>query len=419
MPVFRARVLTPVDVETVADWPDARVEVADGRFVSVGPWTGGPCDADLRPRVLVPGFVDAHVHFPQTRIVGRASGPLLDWLAGATFPEEARFADPAHAEAVAAIFARSLAAAGTTDALVYGPVFPGATDALARVLRRTGQRAILGPVWMDADSPPALETSVEATIDGLDALREAHHGQDGLALAVIPRFALSCSRRGLAAAGDYAARHGLRVSTHLAENLVECALVRERFGADYLDVYADAGLLVPGSVYAHVIHLDDRAWDRFAAARAVVAHCPDSNAFLGSGTFPVGAALDRQIPVAIGTDIAAGRSFRVATTLSFAYDNALRAGVSPSLARLWWWGTRGGALALGRDGGAVAPGLAADWLELDVPPWAETPAQVLGALLFDLDAPRPARTVVGGRVVYDRAADGVVPWAGRSFASSQ
>lgn len=412
MTVLRARALTPVDADTVVDWPDARVEIVDGRFVSIGPWTGGACDEDLRPHVIVPGFVDGHIHFPQTRIVGRASGPLLDWLAGATFPEEARFADPAHAASVAEVFARSLAAAGTTWGLVYGPVFPDAVDALARTLRRRGQHARLGPVWMDDDSPAALTTSIEATTAGLDALREDHHGRDGIEIAVIPRFALSCTRKALEAAGRYAADHQLTVSTHLAENRVECALVRERFGVDYLDVYADAGLLVPGAVFAHTIHLTDAAWDRFAAAGAVVAHCPDSNGFLGSGTLPVGAVLDRGIPLTVGTDIAAGRSFRVPTTLSFAYDNALRDGRFVTPARLWWWGTRGGALALGRDDtGALVAGMAADFLELELPPWVETREEVLAAILFDLDAARPVRTFVAGRVVYERAVDGVTPWA--------
>jgi guanine deaminase len=413
MPVLRARVLTPVSADR-ADWiPDARVVVEGGRIGSVGPWSGGTCDEDLRPGVLLPGFVDAHVHYPQTRIVGAATGPLLDWLDRSTFPEEARFADPAHAARVAEIFAVSLAAAGTTLPFVYGPVFPEATDALLRVLDARGQRAIAGPVLMDDACPAPLTLPVPAAMEGLEGLAERWHGRDGrFEIAAIPRFSLCCTREMMVKAGEIAARRGLWVSTHLSENLEECRVATSRSGLpDYLAVYEDAGLVHRRSVYAHCIHLSASEWDRFAAAGAVVAHCPDSNAFLGSGHMPTGEVLRRGIPVAIGTDVAAGRSFRVPRILSSAYDNALATGLTLDPRQLLWWGTRGGALALGRpDLGAVAEGLDADLALFDVPEWVETPDQVLAAVLFDHDAPRPRRTWVRGRVVWDREQAGAMPW---------
>jgi guanine deaminase len=424
MTTLRARVLTP-DPTADGDWPlrwfdDAIIEIdPSGRFARVAPYGGEPVDADVRPGVLLPGFVDAHVHLPQTRIVGSASGPLLDWLTRSTFPEETRFADPGHAATVARAFAAALAAAGTTLAFVYGSVHPAAADAAFAALDARGLRAILGPVLMDEGGPDALMLPPEVALPALDALADRWHGRDGrLEVAVIPRFALSCSARMMREAGALAARRGLWVSTHLAENTAECAAATARFGArDYLSIYEDAGLVHARSVYAHCIHLDDDAWDRFAAAGAVVAHCPDSNDFLGSGGMPLGDVLGRGIPLALGTDVAAGRSFRVPRTASHAYDNALRRGVSAPPAALLWWATLAGARALGHGAvGAVASGFDADFVLVDVPAWVDDADGVLAWTLLYADAPPPRGTWVRGRRVWDRdrhaAAGGVFPWDG-------
>ena len=194
------------------------------------------------------------------------------------------------------------------------------------------------------------------------------------------------------------------MSTHLSENLAECRATCELFGADdYLRVYEDVGLLESKGLFAHCIHLSDSEWERFAAAKAVVAHCPDSNAFLGSGNLPLATVLERGIPLTIGTDVAAGRSFRINRTLSHAYDNALATGRPTKPSELLWWGTRGGAKALGFEHlGLVAPGFEADLVLWEVPPWAETADAVLGALLFDGDLPAPRATWVRGRRVFSR-----------------
>jgi guanine deaminase len=217
-------------------------------------------------------------------------------------------------------------------------------------------------------------------------LADRWHGFDGrLSVAIIPRFTLSCSPPMLRTAGDLAATSDLRVSSHLSENLVECDLVRQRTGAaDYLSTYEDAGLLRAGSVWAHCIHLSDSEWDRFAAAGAAVAHCPDSNDFLGSGGMPLAPARSRGIAVAVGTDVAAGRSFRVPRTLSHAWDNAARQGEPCSPAWLLHLGTRAGALALGLpDLGSLVPGFEADFVLHDVDADTEAPDAVAGAILFD------------------------------------
>lgn len=402
MTVLRARVLTPEGPEQVRWIPDARVELADGRITAVTPWEGGPCDEDLRPWVLTPGFVDAHVHFPQTRIVGAASGPLLDWLARSTFPEEQRFADRTHAERIAGIFAERLVAAGTTLAMVYGSVHAGAAQALFEALDARGLRGYAGPVLMDKDCPDALKVPVEPAMDALRALEERWRGHARLQLAVIPRFALSCTPAMLKAAGDLQHELGLWSTTHLSENLVECQVARDTFGApDYLSIYEDAGLVNERSVYAHCIHLSDDEWDRFAKAGAVVAHCPDSNDFLGSGGMPTRKVLDRSIALAIGSDIAAGRSFRIPRILSSAYDNGLRQDLPLAPSWLLWLGTQGSALALGHDAlGAIAPGFHADLVAHDVPAWVEREDEALGWVLFDHDS-RVKRTWIGGEVVWN------------------
>lgn len=411
---IRARVLDPVGPEAVQWWPDAEVRVEGGRITHVGPWTGGVAEVDAREGVLTPGFVDAHVHYPQARIVGAATGPLLDWLQRSTFPEEARFAEPTHAERVADVFTASLAAAGTTLAMVYASVHPAACEALFQAVDRRGLRAIAGPVLMDRDSPPALTLPADQALPAVEALAARWHGRDGrLEVAVIPRFALSCSPALLAGAGALSRRLGLWATTHLSENLDECRVARDRFAAaDYLSIYEQAGLLHARSVYAHCVHLAAAEWDRFAAAGAVVAHCPDSNFFLGSGRMPTRAALERGIPIALGTDIAAGRSYRVPRIASSAYDNALATGLTLSPERLLWWATAGGAAALGHpELGRVAPGYEADLVWHDLPEWVDDAAGALAWLLFDHDAPRPRRTWVRGEPVWDRDAAGAsYPW---------
>lgn len=407
MPTYRTRLLSPVDPETLRYQADAFVQVdAQGRIAQVEAFHGQSVDEDLRPGVLVPGFVDAHVHYPQARIIGAASGPLLTWLSQTVFPEEARFSDPSHAEAVARQFCYEMARAGTTLAMVYGSVHAEAAGALFTTLDQTGQRAIAGPVLMDRACPAELQVEAPRALAAVERLASRWHGHDRgrLQVAVIPRFAVSCTQAMLSGAGALAERLSLPVTTHLAENHEECRQVLDHFGTeDYLEVYEGAGLVRENAVMAHCLHLDEGAWDRFAHAGAVVAHCPDSNAFLGSGSLSIQAVLDREIPLSVGTDVAAGRSFRVSHTLSAAYDNSLHVGADISPARLFWWGTRGGALALGCDeAGLLEPGFDADMVLLDVPLEAEDPQAILASVLFRHDGPGPRATWVRGKEVWRR-----------------
>jgi len=405
----RARVLSPEGPEELTWIDDALVGLEDGRFAHVGPYDGRPVHMDVRPGVLMPGFVDAHVHFPQTRIIGSASGPLLAWLEKSTFPEEARFEDAAHAAEVSREFADRLTRAGTTLSMVYSSVHPDACFALLDTFAERGLRTIAGPVLMDEHCPEALKLPASEALPALERLVERWHGHDGrIQLAVVPRFALSCSAELMRAAGELAKAHGLWVTTHLSETVAECQVATERFGApDYLTVYDDLGLVHERSVYAHCIHLSEREWDRMAEAGAVVAHCPDSNDFLGSGGMPIAEALRRGVPVSVGTDVAAGRTFQVPRILSSAYDNGLRTGHPLSLAQLLWLGTRGGALALGHDQvGQIAVGKEADMVLVDVPWWAADAEGVLSSVFFDHDRPLPRCVWVRGQVVAGEPEEG-------------
>ncbi|MEO0603245.1 MAG: guanine deaminase, partial [Myxococcota bacterium] len=397
---IRGRVLQPRSPHEVTYHHDGVVTIEGGLITAVEPLDGLPVDLDVRPHVIAPGFVDAHLHAPQTSIVGSATGSLLTWLQTTVFPAEAELADPVRAAALADAFTRRLLAAGTTLSFVYGSVHEAATDALFAALKAVGVRAVAGPVWMDTDCPEALKTPPEVSEAMVRGLVERWHG-DRLKVAVIPRFALSCTPAALSRAGRLARELGLPVSTHLAETIAECTEARRRFGtADYLQVYEDAGLVHDRSVLAHCIHLSDGEWDRLAQTGATVAHCPDSNDFLGSGGMPVAIVRSQGVPVSLGTDIGAGRSFAVYRTMSYAFDNARRQGVDLELSELWWWGTRGGALALGETGtGALEPGLAADLVVLEVPDTAHTAVEVMQHVVFDHDVHPVRQVFVAGQAV--------------------
>ncbi len=403
---LRGRVLCPrAGAPRFDELADAAIELDEaGRIASVGPAPPGCQVPETHPgAVLLPGFVDTHLHFPQTRVIGSASGPLLDWLERSVFPEEARFADPAYAAEVARELCDALIAQGTTCAAVYSSSHPGATDALFAELDRRGLRALAGLTLMDRGAPPANLLDAAAALDACAALHERWHGRDRgrLSFSVIPRFALSCSGALLRGAADFASRHGLLVQTHLSENRAELRATAAAFPehADYLAVYEDHGLVGARTVLAHCIWLSGAEWDRVAARGAAVAHCPDSNFFLGSGCMPLARAAARGIRIGLGTDVGAGRTFSLRRVAAAAYDAALVVGegrASPE--ELLWRATCGGARALGLEHviGRVAPGLDADLVAIDVPEAAAGEA-LIDHLLFRHDAGPVRATYVRGR----------------------
>ena len=326
-------------------------------------------------RLVMPGFIDTHVHMPQLDVIGSYGGELIDWLETHTFPAETLYADPARSAAGARLFVDSLLAHGTTSAVVFATSHKVSADALFEVARQRGMRLITGKVLQDRHSPDGLRDDVaQAERDSLDLIAR-WHGTDRLAYAVTVRFAPSSSPEQLAMAGALCASDtSLYLQTHVAENRAEVAWARELFpqARSYLDVYARAGLLHPRSVLAHGIWLDaeDRAAVRDAGAQ--IAHCPSSNLFLGSGLFDWHAAVDARMPVSLATDVGGGTSLSMVRTLAEAYKVQAMAGQ-----RLTAWcalhaATRGAAqaLRLGHEIGTFDIGRHAD---LCVWRWAADP----------------------------------------------
>jgi guanine deaminase len=330
--------------------------------------------AHTRPGTLwMPGFVDTHVHYPQTAIIGSASGPLLDWLATSVFPEEARFADRSYAELIAERFCRSMLSQGTTTAAIFSSSHIGATDVLFNTLARFRLGAELGLTLMDRGAPDdVLCPADEAIADSLELIDRWHNKDDGrLRFCVTPRFGLSCTPHLLREAGRLAARHELFVQTHISENSAELTATAEAFpqARDYLAVYEEFGLLHERSLFAHCIWLSDSEWSRLAQAKASVAHCPDSNFFLGSGSMPLSESFQRQVRVGLGSDVGAGRSFSMRRACARAYDASRITSSAVSPMELLWLASRGGALALHRDDiGVIHPGAFADVICLEPPP---------------------------------------------------
>jgi guanine deaminase len=356
--------------------------------------------------VWMPGFVDTHIHFPQTRVIGSASGPLLQWLETSIFPEEARFKTRAYAQSVATEFCSLLAAQGTTSAAIYSSSDPAATDILFHTMAHRGLRGLVGLTLMDRHAPEALLVEASEALESARCLIERWHGFDDgrLGFCVTPRFAVSCSPTLLRDAGRLAQEYGLAIQTHLSENLSEIEMVRRLFPKhqDYLDVYDDFGLLGARSLLAHCIHLSDANWDTLAGRGCAVSHCPDSNFFLGSGQMPLNAVLSRQIPWGLGTDVGAGRTFSLRRVVASAYDTAMMTGAEVDAETLLWQATTGGAKALGYGDrvGRLEPGFEADMVAIPLDSQVPRDDRIFDALVFRHDVGPVAATYVRGRLIH-------------------
>jgi guanine deaminase len=410
---YRGRILTPLDAGGELRFvDDGLIVVEGGRIALVAPFEreAAPCPIlDLRPRILLPGFIDTHVHFPQTRVIGSASGPLLTWLERTAFPEEARFQREDYARAVAEEFTRKLLAVGTTTSSIFSSSSPRATDVLFEVLAEAGVRAIAGLTLMDQQCPEELCVAREPAIAACERLIERWHGHDQgrLGFAITPRFAVSCSRGLLEDAARLAAAHDLLIQTHLSENQAEGEAVLELHpgASDYLGIYEASGLLTRRTLFAHAIHLSPSEWDRIAAGEAGIAHCPDSNFFLGSGRMRLFEADKRGVKVGLGSDVAGGRSFNIRRAMAYAYDNALALGHPKGPDALLTMATLGGARALGLGAavGSLEAGKEADFIALRLPEYVETREQILGQIAFG-DEGVVERVFVRGRGVWSGAA---------------
>lgn len=345
----------------------ARCGPADALLTSI---PAGTPVTDYRGKLILPGFIDTHIHYAQTDIVASYGEQLLAWLEKYTFPTEARFADPAHAEAVAEFFCDELLKNGTTTALAFATVHPASVDALFSAAHRRRMRMIAGKVLMDRHCPDYLRDTATTGYAESQALIAKWHGLDRLLYAVTPRFAPTSTDEQMTLAGRLYAEHpGLYLQSHVAENRGEVAWVAELYpeARSYLDVYERFGQLGPRSVYAHCIWLDDTDRQRMAATGAAMSFCPTSNLFLGSGLFDLDRAHALGVRVGIGTDIGGGTSFSMLQTLNEAYKILQLNGQSLSAARAFYLATLGGARSLYLDEriGNFETGKEADFVVLD------------------------------------------------------
>lgn len=362
---LRAHILTPLQQGGTRFVRDGLLSWdVDGRLTPFGATAGPSLDLGRGDHLVVPGFVDAHVHLPQYRVRGRFQQALLPWLREHIWPEEARCADLAYLRAVALEFRDACLRSGTTTALIWGS--PHAHSASV-VLDELGPlRALGGDVLMDRNGPKELLRSVQ---HGL-ADAEAHAVRWGARYAVTPRFPPSNEERTLVGAGRIQARHGTLLQSHLAENHDEVLWVRALFprASSYTGVFDDAGCLGPKTVLAHAIHLDDHDVGRIAATGTWIAHCPTSNVALGSGRMPLERWLDQGVRVALGSDVGAGPALSLLDVI--ACGRRIHRGHA-DLAPSRWLGlaTLDGACALGVDAdcGSLEPGKDCDAVILRLP----------------------------------------------------
>nr|WP_174507064.1 guanine deaminase [Acinetobacter sp. Marseille-Q1620] len=338
---------------------DGLLITENGKITWFGTWEQGknhvPANVELEhypEQLIVPGFIDSHIHFPQTEMVGAYGEQLLEWLNTYTFPTEIQFKDKTYADKIAQFFVEELLKNGTTTALVFCTVHPESVDALFEAAEHHNMRLIAGKVLMDRNAPEALLDTAESAYLDSKALIEKWHGRGRALYAITPRFAPTSTPEQLQKAGQLKMEYpDVYVHTHLSENKNEIAWVKELFPEQkgYLDVYDHYGLTGNRSVFAHCVHLEESEWDCMHKTGSAIAFCPTSNLFLGSGLFPLKKAWDKQVKVGLGTDIGAGTSFCQLQTLNEAYKVQQLQGEKLSAFESLYHATLGSAKALDLD----------------------------------------------------------------------
>ena len=357
--------------------PDGLLLLNEGTIVWFGSWQQGEAllppgfaVTEYRDKPIVPGFIDTHIHYPQTEMIGAYGDQLLGWLNNYTFPTESRYGCEQHADEMSAFFLRELLSNGTTTALVFGSVHPQSVDALFTQAQALNMRLIAGKVMMDRHAPQALLETPEQSYRQTRELIERWHGKGRLHYAVTPRFAPTSTPEQLTLAGQLLTEYpDLYMQTHISENLQEIQWVKELFPErkGYLDVYDHYQLLGERSVFAHGVHLCDDECARLAETGSAVAFCPTSNFFLGSGLFNLPMAEKHKLNVGLGTDVGGGTSFSLLQTLNEAYKVMQLQGARLSPFKSLYLATLGGARALRLEDkiGTLHPGTDADFLVLD------------------------------------------------------
>lgn len=366
----------------VAHEREGAVAVAGGKVVAVGRAAALAAEfpqaarTDLGGRLISPGFIDAHVHYPQTGIIASWGKRLIDWLTSYTFPEEMRFADPAHAARMAALYFDLALEHGTTSMCSYGTVHPGSVDAFFAEAEARGLRALAGKTCMDRETAPlGLRDTAQSAYDDSKALIARWHGRGRLSYVITPRFSPTSTPGQLMALGALWAEHPeCLMQTHLSEQTDEIAWVKSLYpeARDYLDTYETFGLLGPNAVFGHAIHLAPREIAQLREVGAGLAHCPTSNSFIGSGLFDAAGLAAAGLRLGLATDTGGGSSFSMLRTMAAAYEISQLRHAPLHPAQLWYLATLGAARLLRIDHavGNIAPGMEADLVAVDL---ASTP----------------------------------------------
>ncbi len=331
---------------------------------------------DMGEALILPGFIDAHAHYPQSAIIASWGKRLIDWLNTYTFPEEMRFGDPTYAADVANRYFDLTLSHGTTTVASYCTIHPASVTAFFEAAQTRGVRAIAGKTCMDRNAPDGLRDTAQSAYDDSKSLLERWHGTDRLSYAITPRFTPTSSPDQLAALGALWAEHpDCLMQTHLSEQVDEIAWVHDLHpeARDYLDTYECHGLVGPGAMFGHAIHLEPRERARIAEADASLIHCPTSNTFIGSGLFDMDGLMAEGQRIGLATDTGGGSSFSMLRTMAAAYEVAQLRGCALHPAQLLWLATAGSARALRMDDriGTLKPGIEADLIALDL---SSTPA---------------------------------------------
>jgi guanine deaminase len=379
--VLRGRVLTfvgepqgPDDTGSYTYWEDGAVFINDGKIISVGDYhrhnIAGATVIDHHPNLIMPGLIDAHVHYPQMQVIGSYAGALLEWLNKYTFVEEQKFADSAHAERIASRFFDELIRHGTTTAATYCSVHKASADAYFAEAERRNMLAIAGKVMMDRNAPEALRDTPQQGYDETRELIAEWHGRGRARYAITPRFVITSSPEQMEMAEALVREFpDCYVQTHLSENLAEIEFARELYPnlGDYTGIYERYHLLGPKTLLGHSIHLSHREVEVLAETRSVAVFCPTSNLFIGSGLFDYERLHQHGVRMAVATDVGGGTSYSMLRTLDEGYKVLQLRGQRLSPLNSFYLMTLGNARALSLEGtiGAIVPGADADLVVFD------------------------------------------------------
>ncbi len=364
---------------------DGALLIQDGIIQETGPFAeisakaGNVPVTDHRPHLMMAGFIDTHIHFPQVQVIASWGAQLLDWLNNYTFPEETRFASDKHSAHMARAFFDQLVTHGTTTAVAYCSVHKTSADAFFTEATRRNMRMLGGKVLMDRNAPEGLQDTPQTGYDDTKALIADWHGKGRNGYVITPRFAITSTPEQMAMAQVLAQEHpDCHVQTHLSENKDEIAFTAQLYpqARDYLDVYQSYGLLGQKTLLGHSIHLESREVDALAETGAHPVFCPTSNLFLGSGLFDHGGLSARGITNGIATDVGAGTSYSMLQTLNEGYKILQLQGLALHPLQAFHWATRGNACVLGLEDkiGNLDPGTEADVVILNA---RSTPAMAL------------------------------------------